>query len=149
MQIDHLCIFYMMMKLNLYYLWVNTQENNAYKILNKSLSLLTKENYNDNEMAISHAIISPSTVKNREREEMGAIVSEYQSFWNGHTDEMRRVDWQNDHVVGEDIDVSGYFILVIGKYNTSGNQGEMGQAYHDWATIPAVEQGVAGVGYNR
>ena len=25
-----------------------------------------------------------------EREEMGAIVSEYQSFWNGHTDEMRR-----------------------------------------------------------
>ena len=35
------------------------------------------------------------------------------------------------------------FILVIGKYNTSGNQGEMGQAYHDWVTVPAVESGVA------
>ena len=33
-----------------------------------------------------------------EREEMGAIVSEYQSFWNGHTDEMRRIDWENNHV---------------------------------------------------
>ena len=29
---------------------------------------------------------------------------------------------------------SGPFILVIGKYNTSGNQGDMGQAYHDWVT---------------
>ncbi len=38
---------------------------------------------------------------------------------------------------------SGPFILVIGKYNTSGNQGEMGQAYHDWVTVPAVESGVA------
>ena len=53
-----------------------------------------------------------------ERKEMGAMVSEYQSFWNGHTDEMRRIDWQNDHIVGENIDVSGNFILVIGKYNT-------------------------------
>ena len=78
-----------------------------------------------------------------ERKEIGAMVSEYQSFWNGHTDEMRRIDWQNDHVFNEDADVSGNFILVIGKYNTSGNQGDMGQAYHDWVTVPAVESGVA------
>ena len=78
-----------------------------------------------------------------ERKEMGAMVSEYQSFWNGHTDEMRRIDWQNDHIFNEDSDFSGNFILVIGKYNTSGNQGDMGQAYHDWVTVPAVESGVA------
>ena len=78
-----------------------------------------------------------------ERKEIGAMVSEYQSFWNGHTDEMRRIDWQNNHVFNENADVSGNFILVIGKYNTSGNQGDMGQAYHDWVTIPAVESGVA------
>ena len=82
-----------------------------------------------------------------ERKEMGAIVQEYQSFWNGHTDEMRRIDWENNHIVNSELAESGawdtYFILVIGKYNTSGNQGEMGQAYHDWVTIPAVESGVA------
>jgi hypothetical protein len=78
-----------------------------------------------------------------ERKEMGAIVSEYQSFWNGHTDEMRRIDWENNHVYSEEADFNSNFILVVGKYNTSGNQGEMGQAYHDWVTVPAVESGVA------
>ncbi len=39
-----------------------------------------------------------SVKSEEEREEMGAIVSEYQSFWNGHTDEMRRIDWENNHV---------------------------------------------------
>ena len=43
----------------------------------------------------------------------------------------------------EEADFNSNFILVIGKYNTSGNQREMGQAYHDWVTVPAVESGVA------
>ena len=45
------------------------------------------------------------------------------------------IDWVNNHVYNEDADFSGNFILVIGKYNTSGNQGDMGQAYHDWVTF--------------
>ena len=81
---------------------------------------------------------------------MGAIVQEYQSFWNGHTDEMRRIDWENNHIVNSELAESGawdtYFILVIGKYNTSGNQGEMGQAYHDWVTKPSVEAGISMAG---
>lgn len=85
-----------------------------------------------------------------ERKEMGAIVQEYQSFWNGHTDEMRRIDWENNHIVNSESAESGawdsYFILVIGKYNTSGNQGEMGQAYHDWVTKPSVEAGISMAG---
>lgn len=85
-----------------------------------------------------------------ERKEMGAIVQEYQSFWNGHTDEMRRIDWENNHIVNSELAESGAwdtnFILVIGKYNTSGNQGEMGQAYHDWVTKPSVEAGISMAG---
>ena len=111
-------------------------------------SIVVQDNYANANDAINddpwiHVREKWQAASEEEREEMGSIVSEYQSFWNGHTDEMRRVDWQNDHVYNEDADTSGPFILVIGKYNTSGNQGDMGQAYHDWVTVPAVESGVA------
>ncbi len=50
-----------------------------------------------------------ASASEEEREEMGAIVSEYQSFWNGHTDEMRRIDWENNHVYNEDADFRTFY----------------------------------------
>ena len=44
---------------------------------------------------------------------MGAIVSEYQSFWNGHTDEMRRIDWENNHVYNEEADLQDLLYLLL------------------------------------
>ena len=110
-------------------------------------TIVVQDNYSSAEDAVNddpwiHVGEKWEAASEEERKEMQSIVSEYTSFWNGHTDEMRRVDWENNHIVGENIDSSGYFILVIGKYNTTGNQGAMAQAYHDWVTIPTVEAGV-------
>ncbi|MDA8547394.1 hypothetical protein N9K61_01520 [Flavobacteriaceae bacterium] len=111
-------------------------------------SIMVQDNFNNANDALNddpwvHVREKWQASSEEERKEMGAIVSEYQSFWNGHTDEMRRIDWENNHVYSEEADFNSNFILVIGKYNTSGNQQEMGQAYHDWVTVPAVESGVA------
>src|SRR5210317_538170 len=74
-------------------------------------SIMIQDNYMSatdalNDDAWVHVREKWQAASEEEREEMGAIVSEYQSFWNGHTDEMRNIDWVNNHVYNEDADFS-------------------------------------------
>ena len=76
-----------------------------------------------------------------ERQKMGALAQEYVSFRDGHTDEMRVVNWQRNHKVGEGHNWDSYWIMVIGEYSLDGNWQVAGDAFNNWQTIPQVENG--------
>ena len=110
-------------------------------------SVIIQDNYASAEDAVNddewvHFREKWQAASEEEREKMGATAQEYVSFRNGHTDEMRAVNWERNHKTGEGHNWDSNWIMVIGEYNTNGNWQEMGDAYNEWQTIPQVESGL-------
>ena len=77
-----------------------------------------------------------------EREDFEKLVSEYLSYWNGHTDEIRVIDWENNVRHAEDHDWDSRFFVLFGNYQTtSGNTEMVGDAFNKWLIFPGIEDG--------
>ena len=69
------------------------------------------------------------------------LVTEYLSYWTGHTDEIRVIDWENNVKHSEDMDWDTPFFVLFGNYQTTGNTELVGDAYNKWLTFPGIEAG--------
>ena len=68
--------------------------------------------------------------------------------FENHTDEMRSYNPERNHAGKENVDWDIPFVFVVGSYNSTGSWTEMGDAFMDWATRPAVANGLQlGGGY--
>lgn len=76
------------------------------------------------------------------KKEMDAVFEEWWGYFDGHTDEMRMNNPEKDFVSKENVDWDIPFVFVVGRYNSSGDWGEMADAFMDWATRPAVANGL-------
>jgi len=77
--------------------------------------------------------------------------SEYRSFSNNHSDEVRVANKTTGFYQLEETDFDIPFAMVVGKYNSSGSWGKMGTAFFDWAIKNAVDIGSSmsgGVSYH-
>ena len=87
-------------------------------------------------------------LSDEKKKEMDAVFEEWWGHFENHTDEMRTWNAERNHVGKEDVDWDTPFVFVVGSYNSSGSWTEMGDAFMDWATRPAVENGLQwGGGY--
>ena len=80
-------------------------------------------------------------LKKKEQEEMNAAFAEWWSFFKGHWDELRQINYENYFVSKENVDWDIPYVFVVGDYNTNGNLAEFGKAYMDWQIIPGVKEG--------
>ena len=69
------------------------------------------------------------------------LVTEYLAYWNGHTDEIRTIDWDNNVRHSEDMNWDTPFFVLFGNYQTTGNTELVGDAYNKWLTFPGIEDG--------
>lgn len=76
------------------------------------------------------------------QKEMDEIFSQWWSFFDGHWDEMRFIDYEKFFVSKENVDWDIPFVFVVGNYNTSGSILEMANAYMDWQTRVLVKDGL-------
>ena len=77
-----------------------------------------------------------------EKDNFEQLVSEYLSYWNGHTDEIRVIDWDNNVKHSEDHDWDTPFYVLFGNYQTtSGNTEAVGDAFNKWLIFPGIEDG--------
>ena len=65
------------------------------------------------------------------KKEMDAVFTEWWSFFNGHWDEMRVIDYEKDFVSKENVNWDIPFVFVVGTYNTKGKPSKMAEAYMD------------------
>ena len=86
------------------------------------------------------------SLEGEDKENFEKMVSEYLPFWNGHTDEIRNVDYQANVLFSENWDWDTRFLLLMGDYSTTGNTNEAGAAFNTWITQPQMEAGVLGSG---
>ena len=77
-----------------------------------------------------------------EQKEMSEVFTEWWSFFNNHTDEMRMHNPETDHVQKPDVDWDIPFVFVVGSYNSSGSEADLAKAYMEWSTKPGVENGL-------
>ena len=77
-----------------------------------------------------------------EQSEMNAVFTEWWSYFEGHTDEMRLIDYEKYFVAKDEVNWDVPFVFVVGKYNTKGSLTEMANAYMDWQTRHHVENGL-------
>lgn len=73
-----------------------------------------------------------------QKKEADANFAEWWSFFKGHWDEIRRVDYQNYYVSKENLDWDIPYVFVVGSYNTTEKLGEVANAYMDWQIRPNV-----------
>lgn len=73
--------------------------------------------------------------------EMDAIYKEWWSFFKGHWDEMRVINYENYFVSKENVDWDIPYVFVVGDYNTNGGLAKFAKAYMDWQIIPGVKEG--------
>jgi len=69
------------------------------------------------------------------------LVTEYLAYWNGHTDEIRTIDWDNNVRHSEDMDWDTRFFVLFGNYQTTGNTEIVGDAFNNWLIFPGIEDG--------
>jgi len=69
------------------------------------------------------------------------LVTEYLAYWNGHTDEIRTIDWDNNVRHSEDMDWDTRFFVLFGNYQTTGNTEIVGDAFNNWLIFPGIENG--------
>ena len=88
-------------------------------------------------------------LSDEEKKEMDAVFEEWWGYFDGHTDEMRSYNPERNHAGKENVDWDTPFVFVVGSYNSVGTAWrEMGDAFMDWATRPAVANGLQlGGGY--
>ena len=77
-----------------------------------------------------------------QQKEMDAVYAEWWSFYKGHWDEMRVINYENYYVSKENVDWDIPYVFVVGDYNTNGNLGEFANAYMAWQIIPGVKEGM-------
>ena len=70
------------------------------------------------------------------------LVTEYLAYWNGHTDEIRTIDWDNNVRHSEDMDWDTRFFVLFGNYQTTGNTEIVGDAFNNWLIFPGIEDGL-------
>jgi hypothetical protein len=136
---------------NFTYLDVPTQEIGNFIRLHKQVTDMTMENREfQNHWLLTHFQGSGSNVViwsnyptvEDEREDFEKLVSEYLSYWNGHTDEIRVIDWENNVRHAEDHDWDSRFFVLFGNYQTtSGNTEMVGDAFNKWLIFPGIEDG--------
>lgn len=81
------------------------------------------------------------SLEGEEKENFEKTVSEYLSYWNGHTDEIRVIDWDNNVKHSEDHDWDSRFFVLFENYETTGNTDQVGSAYNNWLIFPGIDQG--------
>jgi len=75
---------------------------------------------------------------------------EYRAFSDGHKDEVR-VSSPTSVLSAENVNFDIPFVMVVGKYNSSGNWVKMGNAFFDWRIKPEVDSNTSisgGVSYH-
>jgi len=76
---------------------------------------------------------------------------EYRSFANGHSDEVRAAYKSTGYYQSDKADFDTPFVMVVGRYNSSGAWGKMGKAFFDWRIKSSVDNGSSlsgGVSYH-
>jgi len=81
-------------------------------------------------------------LSSKEKKEMESVVKEWWSYWNNHTDEIRSVDWDNNWIGKENLDLDIPYVFVVGSYNSNAGNQELIDAYLEWNVKPGVENGV-------
>ena len=109
-------------------------------------TIVVQDNYASAEDAVNddawiHVGEKWEAASEEERKEMESIVSEYSAFWNGHTDEIRTIDWDNNVRHSEDMDWDTRFFVLFGNYQTTGNTEIVGDAFNNWLIFPGIEDG--------
>ena len=78
----------------------------------------------------------------KEKNEMQDVFSEWWSFFQGHWDELRVINFDKYFLEKENVDWDQPFVLVVGHYNSYGSLSKMGDAYMDWQIKPGVNEGL-------
>ena len=81
-------------------------------------------------------------LSDEKKKEMDVVFEEWWSYFDNHTDEMRMSNPEKDFVSKENVNWDIPFVFVVGRYNSSGQWGEMANAFMDWTTRPAVANGL-------
>ncbi|MBT3588546.1 MAG: hypothetical protein HN507_07850 [Flavobacteriaceae bacterium] len=92
-----------------------------------------------------------ATTGKKEQEALMAEWSELAAFWNNHTDEIRIANATTGFYYKEDVNFDVPFVMSVGRYNSSGDWADMGNAFFDWAIAPDVDSGASiagGVSYH-
>ena len=92
-----------------------------------------------------------ATEDTNEKENLWKEWTEYRSFSNAHSDEVRVAYNATGFYQLEKTDFDIPFTMVVGKYNSSGKWGEMGKAFFDWRIKNSVDNGSSmsgGVSYH-
>ena len=77
-----------------------------------------------------------------DQKKMRDVFDEWWSHFDGHWDELRNFDGENNYAAKENVDWDIPFVWVLGAYNTKGqNPTEMVNAFMDWTIKPGVSEG--------
>jgi len=86
-----------------------------------------------------------------EKEAIKKDWAEYRSFSDGHTDEIRGAYADTGFLTVDNVNFDVPFVMVVGRYNSSGSWAKMGNAFFDWQIKPGVDAGTSiagGVSYH-
>jgi hypothetical protein len=92
-----------------------------------------------------------ATKDKKEKEALKKDWIEYRAFSDGHTDEVRGTYSNTGFLTVENVNFDVPFVMVVGRYNSSGSWAKMGNAFFDWRIKPAVDTGssiAGGVSYH-
>jgi hypothetical protein len=87
----------------------------------------------------------------KEKKVIKKDLAEYRAFSDGHTDEIRGAYSKTGFLTVEDVNFDVPFVMVVGRYNSSGSWAKMGNAFFDWRIKPEVDAGnsiAGGVSYH-
>jgi hypothetical protein len=86
-----------------------------------------------------------------EKEAIKKDWAEYRAFSDGHTDEIRGASSETGFLTVENVNFDVPFVMVVGRYNSSGSWTKMGNAFFDWRIKPEIDAGTSiagGVSYH-
>jgi|TARA_B110000503_G_scaffold140088_1_gene230077 hypothetical protein len=117
------------------------------------------EQYNTMEDYHADAALSAENITNKinalkdqkEKEALTNDWAEYKAFSDGHTDEVRGAYSTTGFLTVDKVNFDVPFVMVVGKYNSSGSWFTMGNAFFDWRIKPEVTAGTSiagGVSYH-
>ena len=76
------------------------------------------------------------------QKEMDAVFTEWWAYFDGHTDEMRTINYEKYYVSKDAVDWDIPYVFIVGHYNTSGSIADLADAYMDWQARPLVKEGL-------
>ena len=113
----------------------------------------TMEDYMvDSELYLKNIKAKVDAIKDESKKEaLKKDWAEYRSFSDGHTDEMRGAYSETGFLTVKNVNFDVPFVMVVGRYNSSGSWSKMGNAFFDWQIKPGVDAGTSiagGVSYH-